>query len=73
MKVDSKLLLGLVIGAAVGASVGYLAVSDKREQLFDDIKDAAGKVKDAFNSAVAKCKEKKACPASEEETEAPAE
>lgn len=31
--VDSKLLLGLVVGAAVGAAVGYLAATDKREQL----------------------------------------
>lgn len=33
--VDSKLLLGLVVGAAVGAAVGYLAATDKREQLLD--------------------------------------
>ena len=42
--VDSKLLLGLVVGAAVGAAVGYLA---------------AGKVKEGFNSALAKYKEGK--------------
>ena len=33
--VDSKLLLGLVVGAAVGAAVGYLAATDKREQLLE--------------------------------------
>ena len=51
--VDSKLLLGLVVGAAVG----YLAASDKREQLLEDLKEVAGKVKDGFNSALAKAKE----------------
>ena len=34
--VDSKLLLGLVVGAAVGAAVGYLAATDKREQLLEE-------------------------------------
>lgn len=34
--VDSKLLLGLVVGAAVGAAVGYLAATDKREQLLQE-------------------------------------
>lgn len=57
--VDSKLLLGLVIGAAVGAAVGYLATTDRREQLLDEINDIIGKVKDNFNAAVAKYKESK--------------
>ena len=34
--VDSKLLLGLVVGAAVGAAVGYLAATDKREQVLEE-------------------------------------
>ncbi|RHJ92539.1 YtxH domain-containing protein [Parabacteroides bouchesdurhonensis] len=55
--VDSKLLLGLVVGAAVGAAVGYLAASDKREQLLEDLKEVAGKVKEGFNTALAKAKE----------------
>lgn len=58
--VDSKLLLGLVIGAAVGAAVGYLATTDKREQMLEEINDIVGKVKDNFNAAVAKYKESKA-------------
>ena len=33
--VDSKFLLGLLIGGAVGAAIGYLAATDKREQLID--------------------------------------
>lgn len=55
--VDSKLLLGLVVGAAVGAAVGYLAATDKREQILEDLKEVAGKVKEGFNTAVAKAKE----------------
>ena len=55
--VDSKLLLGLVVGAAVGAAVGYLAATDKREQLLNGV---VGKVKEGFNSALAKYKEGKA-------------
>lgn len=55
--VDSKLLLGLVVGAAVGAAVGYLAATDKREELLEDLKEVAGKVKEGFNTALAKAKE----------------
>lgn len=58
--VDSKLLLGLVVGAAVGAAVGYLAATDKREQLLDELNGVVGKVKESFNSALAKYKEGKA-------------
>ena len=57
--VDSKLLLGLVIGAAIGAAVGYLAATDKKEQIMDEFSELVGKVKDGFNSALAKYKEGK--------------
>lgn len=57
--VDSRLLLGLVVGAAVGAAVGYLAATGKREQLLDELNKVAGKVKEGFNTAVAKYKESK--------------
>lgn len=43
--VDSKFLLGLLIGGAVGAAIGYLAATDKREQLIDELNDVVGKVK----------------------------
>lgn len=58
--VDSKLLLGLVVGAAVGAAVGYLAATDKREDLLNELNNVVGKVKEGFNSALAKYKEGKA-------------
>lgn len=57
--VDSKLLLGLVVGAAVGAAVGYLAATDKKEQLLEELNGVVGKVKEGFNSALAKYKEGK--------------
>jgi gas vesicle protein len=57
--VDSKLLLGLVIGAAIGAAVGYLAATDKKEQIMDELGGIVEKVKEGFNAAVAKYKEGK--------------
>lgn len=54
--VDSKLLLGLVVGAAVGAAVGYLAATDKREDLLNEINGVVGKLKEGFNTALAKYK-----------------
>jgi gas vesicle protein len=55
--VDSKLLLGLVIGGAIGAAVGYLAATDKKEQILEELNEVIGKVKSSFNSAVSKYKE----------------
>ncbi|MEG1545107.1 MAG: hypothetical protein RR382_11395 [Tannerellaceae bacterium] len=55
--VDSKLLLGLVVGAAVGAAVGYLAATDKRGQLIEELNSVVGKVKEGFNGAIAKYKD----------------
>jgi gas vesicle protein len=57
--VDSKLLLGLVIGAVIGAAVGYLAATDKKEQIMDELGELVGKVKDGFHTAVAKYKDAK--------------
>ena len=57
--VDSKLLLGFIVGATVGAAVGYLAATDKREQLLEALNGVVGKVKEGFNSALAKYKESK--------------
>ena len=55
--VDSKFLLGLLIGGAVGAAIGYLAATDKREQLIDELNDVVGKVKSTVNMAISKYKD----------------
>ena len=60
--VDSKLLLGLLIGGAVGAAIGYLAATDKREQLIDELNDVVGKVKSTVNMAISKYKEGRVAP-----------
>jgi gas vesicle protein len=54
--VDSKLLLGLLIGSAVGAAIGYLAATDKKDQIVDELSAFAGKIKESFNAAVNKYK-----------------
>jgi gas vesicle protein len=54
--VDSKLLLGLLIGSTVGAAVGYLAATDKKDQIVDEINSFVGKVKEGFNETLNKYK-----------------
>ena len=58
---DSKLLLGLAIGVAVGAAIGYLAATDKKEKILNELNNVVGKVKEGFHSAVNKYKEKACC------------
>ena len=60
--VDSKFLLGLLIGGAVGVAIGYLAATDKREQLIDELNDVVGKVKSTVNMAISKYKEGRVAP-----------
>ena len=57
--VDSKLLLGLIVGAAVGAAIGYLAATDKKDQILDELNNVVSKVKEGFNTAISKYKEAK--------------
>jgi len=58
---NSKLLIGLAIGIAVGAAIGYLAATDKKEQILNELNNVVGKVKEGFHSAVNKYKEKACC------------
>ncbi len=51
---DSKLLVGLLIGAAVGATVAYLATSDKKDQILEELNSLADKVKEGYHQVVAK-------------------
>ena len=59
---DSKLLMGLIIGAAIGAAIGYLATSDHREDIVDELNKIADKVKDGVNAALHKHKTADAAP-----------
>jgi len=65
---DSKLFLGLAVGLAVGAAIGYLAGTDKKDQILDELNNVIGKVKESFNTAVSKYKEK-GCSTSAESTD----
>jgi NAD/NADP transhydrogenase beta subunit len=56
--VYSKLFLGLLVGAAVGVAIGYLAATDKKEQIVGELNSLVGKVKDGFNSVINKYKGK---------------
>ncbi len=58
--VDSNLLLGFLVGATVGVAVGYLAATDKREEVLNEMNHLVGKMKDGFHTAVNKYKEAKA-------------
>jgi len=43
---NSKILLALLAGVAVGAAIGYFLNSDKKDELVDDLKKGASKLKD---------------------------
>lgn len=44
----SKILLALLAGAAVGVAIGYFLNSNKKDELLNDLKDGASKLKDDF-------------------------
>lgn len=69
---ESKLVLGLLIGAAVGAAVAYLATTDKKDQIMDELGKLADKVKEGYQHAVSKYQEGK-CEAKKEISEAVSE
>jgi gas vesicle protein len=46
MNDQTKTAIAFIAGAAIGAAVTYLLTSDKGEELADDFKDLARKVKD---------------------------
>lgn len=50
--VDSKLVLGLIIGAAAGLAIGYLAASGKKDDLLEELDKLAGKVKNTVCAAI---------------------
>ncbi len=62
MKVDSKVLLGLLAGAAIGAIAGILFAPDKgsetRKKIKEGTSDLGDQLKDSFNNFVDNLKDK---------------
>ena len=52
----SKLLLAFLAGAAVGVAVGYLLNSEKKDEIIDDLKQSATKIKDDLKEGIEKGK-----------------
>lgn len=53
---DSKLLLGLGLGAIAGAAVGYLMSGENRQKLEKDLCKAGDDIKDSAKSVYSKMK-----------------
>ena len=43
---NSKIILALLAGAAAGIAIGYFLKSDKKDELFNDLKEGVAKFKD---------------------------
>jgi len=54
---NSKLLMAFLAGAAVGAAIGYFLNSDKKDELLDDLKEGAAKLKHTFEESMGKVKD----------------
>ena len=53
----TKILLAFVAGAAIGAAIGYFLNSDKKEEVLNDIKEGASKLKSDLEENLQKAKE----------------
>ena len=53
----TKILLAFVAGAAIGAAIGYFLNSEKKEELLDDLKESAAKLKKDIEENLSKAKE----------------
>lgn len=54
---NSKVWLALLAGAAVGVAIGYFLNSDKKDDIVNDLKDKASKLKDDLTNVFEKGKE----------------
>jgi gas vesicle protein len=52
-----NILLAFVAGAAVGAAIGYFLNSDKKEEVFNDLKESASKLKNDIEENLNKARE----------------
>ena len=55
---DSKLLIGLIIGAVAGAALAIFINSDEGQKIVDDIKDATGKAEKDLKKAISRFEDK---------------
>ncbi len=53
----TKILLAFIAGAAVGVAIGYFLNSDKKDEIFNDIKEGAFKLKNDIEENLTKAKE----------------
>ena len=56
-KNGTKILLAFIAGAAVGAAIGYFLNSDKKEEIINDFKEDASKLKNDIEVNLNKVKE----------------
>jgi F0F1-type ATP synthase assembly protein I len=54
---NTKILLAFVAGAAIGVAIGYFLNSDKKDELLNDLKQGASKIKDDMADTIGKAKE----------------
>ena len=57
MKDSNKMIAALLVGAAVGGAVVWFLISDKKEELLNDLKETADKAKMDFNDVIDKGKQ----------------
>ncbi len=57
MKDNSKLLVGLLIGAIAGAVLAVFISSEEGQEIMDELKEASGKAEKDFEDKISKGKE----------------
>lgn len=53
----TKILMAFVAGAAIGAAIGYFLNSDKKDEVFNDLKEGASKLKNDLEDNLNKAKD----------------
>ena len=54
----TKVILALLAGAAIGIAIGYLLNSHKKDEIVDDIKESASKLKNNLTDTLDNLKSK---------------
>ena len=57
MNSNSKFLLTLLAGVAAGVAIGYYLASDNKEEIIEDLKNTAMKIKDGLDKEYEKGKQ----------------